>query len=105
MIEVAFYYDFIPGYDEDAYAELVKRATMMMVEADGFVEFRAHRNILGSPHVRRTTVWANLEAWARFAQNPEFQEITAEFGGFVTNLDVQLWGQSPLSPEPIKTAI
>ncbi|MCP4287536.1 MAG: hypothetical protein GY792_24370 [Gammaproteobacteria bacterium] len=54
MIEVAFYYDFATGYDEYAYTDLVRRATKMMVKADGFVEFRAHRNILGSPQVRRT---------------------------------------------------
>jgi quinol monooxygenase YgiN len=102
MIEVAFYYDFTPGYDENAYTDLVRRATNMMVKADGFVEFRAHRNILGSPQVRRTSVWENLEFWAKLAQTPEFQKITTEFSGFVTNLDVQIWGPSPLTPEPIK---
>lgn len=102
MIEVAFYYDFNPGYDQHAYAELVKRATRMIVESEGFVEFRAHRNLLGSPHVRRTSVWESLEVWAKLAQTPEFQDITSEFCQFVTNLDVQLWGPSPLTPVPIK---
>ena len=102
MIEVAFTYDFIPDIDERAYAKLARRANAMMLKAEGFVEFRAHRNMIGSPHVRRTSVWDSLADWANLTQNQEFQEITAEFRTFVTNLDVQIWGPSPYVPEPIR---
>jgi hypothetical protein len=56
MIEVAFTYDFLPNIDERAYANLAKRATTMMKSAKGFIEFHAHRNMIGSPHVHRTSV-------------------------------------------------
>lgn len=102
MIEVAFTYDFLPNIDEKAYASLARRATAMMIAADGFIEFRAHRNLTGSPQVRRTSIWESLVHWALIAQTPEFQDITAEFRTFVTNLDVQLWGPSPVTPEPIQ---
>ena len=101
MIEVAFTYDFLPNIDEKAYAKLARHATALMIAAEGFVEFRAHRNLIGSPQVRRTSVWKSLVHWASFAQTSEFQDITAEFRTFVTNLDVQLWGPSPLTPAPI----
>lgn len=102
MIEVAFTYDYLSNIDEKAYAALARRATAMMMEADGFIEFRAHRNLTGSPQVRRTSVWESLMHWAAIAQTPEFQNLTAEFRMYVTNLDVQLWGPSPLTPEPIR---
>ena len=102
MVEVTFSYDFLPGFDEQAYARLARRATNMMVNAPGFIEFRAHRNMAGSPHVRRTSVWENLSDWATLAQRPDFQELTAEFRTFVTNLDAQFWGPSPLAPDPIR---
>lgn len=102
MIEVAFTYDFLPYIDEQAYAKLARRATAMMLKAEGFVEFRAHRNMAGSPHVRRTSVWESLADWAKLTQETEFQEITAEFRSYVTNLDVQIWGPSPFVPEPIR---
>jgi heme-degrading monooxygenase HmoA len=102
MIEVAFTYDFLPGIDEKVYARLARRATAMMLAADGFIEFRAHRNLTGSPQVRRTSVWESLTHWAAIAQTSEFQDITAEFRTFVTNLDVQFWGPSPLTPEIIR---
>jgi quinol monooxygenase YgiN len=102
MIEVSFTYDFQAGMDEKAYAKLARKATQMMVSAPGFIEFHAHRNVVGSPHVRRTSVWKNLADWAVLAQQPEFQKLTAEFRTYVTNLEVQLWGPSPLVPDPIK---
>lgn len=102
MVEVTFTYDFHLDFNEVGYIELVKRATGMMLMAEGFIEFRAHRNMLGSPHVRRTSVWESLAHWAEFAQTPEFQEVTAEFRQYVTNLDVQIWGPSPVTPETIK---
>lgn len=102
MIEVAFTYDFLPDIDTKAYASLAKRATTLMISAKGFIEFRAHRNMIGSPHVRRTSVWESLAHWAAVAQTPAFQELTQEFRTFVTDLDVQIWGPSPLTPEPIR---
>ncbi len=102
MIEVAFTYDFHPGIDEVAYANLAKKATAMMKAAPGFIEFRAHRNMIGSPHVRRTSVWESLADWAALAQDPDFQKLTAEFRTYVNHLDVQLWGPSPLAPHPIR---
>ena len=102
MVEVAFTYDFLPGVDEKAYARLAKNATRMMKAAEGFVEFHAHRNMLGSPHVRRTSVWQSFAHYAAFAETPDFQKLTADFRAYVTRLDVQVWGPSPLVPQPIK---
>ena len=104
MIEVTFTYDFLQGIDEGAYARLARRATNMMRSAPGFIEFRAHRNMVGSPHVRRTSVWESLAHWAELAQDTEFQGLTAEFRTYVTNLEVRLWGPSPLVPKPIGPA-
>ncbi len=102
MIEVVFTYNFHSGINEDAYAGIARQATKLMRSAPGFIEFRAHRNLLGSPHVRRTSVWRSLADWAALAQEPEFQQLTAEFRTFVTKLEVQIWGPSPLVPEPLK---
>lgn len=102
MIEVAFAYDLVPGIDLKAYTDLTRRATAFMMAADGFVEFRAHRNMCGSPQVRRTSVWESIVHWAAVAQTTEYQNLTKEFRMFVTNLDVQIWGPSPLAPEPVR---
>ena len=102
MIEVAFTYDFLQNIDENAYAKLARRATNMMVAADGFIEFHANRNLLGSPRVRRTSVWKSFADYANLIEDPEFQKINSEFRTYVTNLEVIVWGPSPLMPNPMR---
>lgn len=102
MIEVSFTYEFLPGINEKVYAKLARKATNMMLTAPGFIEFRAHRSLVGSPHVRRTSVWKDLKSWAALAQKKEFQALTAEFRTYVTNLEVRFWGPSPYVPKPIR---
>lgn len=101
MVEVTFTYDFHPGINEKAYANMAKRATELMRKAPGFIEFKAHRNMIGSPHVRRTSVWQSMEHWAALAQTEDFQNVTAEFRTYVTHLEVQIWGPSPYVTKPI----
>jgi heme-degrading monooxygenase HmoA len=102
MIEVAFTYNFHPGVDQQAYTRFAKRVTAMMVEAPGFIEFHAHRNLVGLPQVKRTSIWESLADWAALAEQPEFQKLTTEFSTYVRDLQVHFWGPSPISPEPIK---
>jgi quinol monooxygenase YgiN len=102
MIEVTFTYDFHPDIDEEAYRRLARKATAMMINADGFVELRANRNLLGSPHVRRTSIWKSMAHWAAFNEDPDFQHITHEFRKYVTHMEVTLWGPSPFVPDPIR---
>jgi len=102
MIEVAFTYDFHPNIDEDSYRKVARKATAMIVAADGFIELRANRNLLGSPQVRRSSIWQSMSHCAIFAEDPEFQSITNEFRKFATNMEVNIWGPSPYLPEPIR---
>jgi len=102
MVEVAFTYDIHPDIDEEEYRRLARKATAMMLNAEGFVELRANRNLLGSPHVKRTSVWVTMADWAKFAEEPEFQKITDDFRKYATHLNVNLWGPSPYVPEPIR---
>jgi hypothetical protein len=53
-------------------------------------------------HVRRTPVRESLLHRAALARQPEFQALTAEFRSYVTNLDIDIWGPSPLVPEPLR---
>ncbi|MCB0743028.1 MAG: antibiotic biosynthesis monooxygenase [Ignavibacteriales bacterium] len=102
MVEVAFTYDFHPDMDEEAYKRVARKATALMVSAEGFIEIKANRNMLGSPNVRRSSVWDSMENWAKLAETPEFQKVTQEFRKYVTNTNVNIWGASPYMPEPIK---
>jgi len=103
MTEVNLSYDFIPGFDQQAYKEWAKKAIGTVLQTPGLVEFRAFRNVLGSPYVRTTTVWQSLTDWVKFFESPEWQEIETELrDAFATNVSVEIWGPSPVAPTPLR---
>ena len=101
-IEVTRTHDVLPSADQRAYAALAEKAVGAILPAPGLVEFRAHRNLLGSPQVRTTTVWRSLADWATARENRELQALEAEFRALTTNLRVEIWGLSPLLAEPVR---
>lgn len=102
MIEVTHTYDLLPGIDQQAYGELAKKALAALSRAPGLIEFRAHRNMIGSPHVRTTAVWRTLAEWAQARENPELQAFEPQFRAFITNDKVEIWGPSPILAEPFR---
>jgi heme-degrading monooxygenase HmoA len=102
MIEVNIYFQLLPGKDQKAYAELAKAVVAMALESPGIVEVRGHRNMLGSPQVRFTTVWNSLVDWAKFNESTEWQEAWAEMNPYLTDLRLEIWGPSPIVPEPLR---
>ena len=102
MIDVTVTWDLRPGIDHQAYAELSKRAVGAVLNAPGFVEFRAHRNIIGSPQVRASYLWHSLADWASFQEAPEWQSLAEEFHSFATNVSYQIWGPSPVITKPLR---
>ena len=102
QVEVNLIYDFLPGIDQQAYQEWAKKAIGTVLQSPGLVEFRANRNVLGSPQVRSTSVWQSLADWARFAESPERQRLDSELFKFASNIGVELWGPSPTVPEPLR---
>jgi heme-degrading monooxygenase HmoA len=102
MIEIVTTYDLRHQIDQEAYQAYVNKAVDTELRAAGFVELRAHRNMSGSPQVRVTHVWKSLADWARFVDSAESRALDPEFRSFVTNIEIQIWGPSPVMPEPLR---
>lgn len=102
MIEIVQTWDFLPGANLQAYGEFAKRTIGAVLQARGFIEFRANRNHLGSPQVRATWVWQSKADWESFFDNAAGRAIEDELRTYVTNYRTEIWGPSPLMPEPIR---
>ena len=102
MIEVNLTYDLLPGIDQQAYGEWGKKAVEKLLQAPGIIEFRGNRNVLGSPQVRSISVWQTLADWARHLESAEWQALESELRAFGSNLKVEIWGPSPVIPDPIR---
>ena len=102
MIEVQKTYSLLPGIDKKAYIEYSKRAISTILKAFGIVEIRANRGLLGSPLVSLTTVLETLPDRAKFAESSERLKLEAELLKFATNIDIHIWGPSPVVSEPLR---
>jgi len=101
MLEVCVAYDLLPGVSQDTYGAWAKKAISTTLAQPGLVEFRAHRNILGSPEVRTTSVWRSGVDWIAFAEGG-WKSLEQELRGLATNLRMEAWGPSPVVPEPLR---
>jgi len=102
MIEVNMTYGILPNIDQEAYGEWAKKTLGTIMQAPGLVEFRANRNLIGDPQVRSTTVWNSLADWANYTESNEWRALEDEARGFISNIQVEIWGPSPIVPEPLR---
>jgi len=102
MIEVNTTWEFLPNIDQQVYGEWAGKTVGTMLKAPGLVEFRAQRNILGTPQVRSTSVSKTLSDWATYTDSDEWRTLEAEVRAFATNIRVEIRGPSPVLPEPVR---
>ena len=103
MTEIELKYDLRPGIDLQAYQEWAKKAVGVVLSSPGIIEFRANRNVLGTPYIRSTTVWKSLSDWSKFIESEQWNELEMELRAkFAQNVQVGIWGSSPVVPEPLR---
>jgi heme-degrading monooxygenase HmoA len=90
MIEAILTWDLLPNVDQQGYGAFAQKAIGATMKAPGLIEFRANRNMLGSPQVRSTSVFKTLADWANFNDSVEWRDR------------VEIWGPSPVLPEPVR---
>ncbi len=86
----------------EAYAAWAKTAIPKFLAVPGLVEFRAYRPITGASQVVTTYEFADLTAWAAWYANEEIQNVINERRTLTINEVSDLWGPSPIVPEPIR---
>ena len=84
------------------YVEWAKSAIARMSAIPGIVEFRAYRPATGSYQVALTYEFADMKAWAAWNSNEDIQKLWDEAREYITNVSYELWGPSPIVPEPIR---
>ena len=100
MIECHETWDLIPGVDQQAYGAWAKSAIGLVMKQPGLIEFRANRNMLGSPQILVVTVWESAADWAIFGENT-WVKLEGELRSYATNIHYTLWASSPLVPQPL----
>lgn len=86
----------------DAYMAWAKSAIQRTVAAGGVTEFRAYRPASGAFQVVITYEFADMAAWAAWYDAADVQAVIAEAHTLATDITTELWGPSPVVPQPIR---
>ena len=85
----------------EAYPEWAQSAVSRLLAVPGVVEFRAYRPVTGCHQVAVTYEFIDMQSWASWQYNEDVQKVFDEGRTYMTNMSVELWGPSPIVPEPI----
>lgn len=90
-----------PDKVED-YLKWTEGAIRRTLAVPGVIEFRAYRPATGASQVVVTYEFADLEAWAAFYAHEDVQEVLDELHTLALNVTREVWGPSPVVPEPVR---
>ena len=77
-------------------------AIQRTVAVPGVVEFRSYRPMSGPWRYLVTYEFADLGAWAAWYDHEETQKVLDELHTLALDVTRELWGPSPVVPQPIR---
>ena len=103
MVLYVVTYDIIPD-TAGAYFEWAQTAIPRAMAIPGLVEWRAYRGVAGEVggQVVLTYEFADMGGFAAYWSHEDMRKLEDELQSFTANQSAQLWGPSPVAPEPIR---
>ena len=86
----------------EAYTAWAQSAIRRTLAAGGVTEFRAYRPASGGSEVVVTYEFTDMAAWAVWYDHDDVQRVVNELRTLANNVTMELWGPSPIVPQPIR---
>jgi heme-degrading monooxygenase HmoA len=86
----------------EAYQEWAPTAVQRLLAVPGVRELRGYRPATGSSQVVITMEFDDMAAWAAWYGDEDIQRVHQESRLYEDNVTLELWGPSPIVPEPIR---
>jgi antibiotic biosynthesis monooxygenase (ABM) superfamily enzyme len=94
-------YDIDPAKAAD-YIDWAKSAIPRILSVPGVVEFRGYRPAAGDSQIAVTYEFADMVSWAEWQASETIQQVLVEARTYMINFSTELWGPSPVVPDPIR---
>jgi len=86
----------------EAYMAWAGSAIQRTLAAGGVTELRAYRPASGPFQVVITYEFADMVDWAAWQDKADVQAVISEAHTVATDITTELWGPSPVVPQPIR---
>lgn len=87
---------------QEAYYEKAQGWMKTVASTPGVVEVRGYRPVSGDAQVVVTNEFADMAAWAAWSSNEAVQQAWQELHAHTLHLSAEVWGPSPVIPQPIR---
>jgi len=94
-------WDIRPGMEKD-YASWAQTAVKRLLSVPGVIEFRAYRPITGCRQVAVTYEFGDMQAFEAWYSHEDTIQAFGDGTGYIVNRKTEIWGPSPVVPEPIR---
>ena len=102
MVLYIMKYDVLPDKME-AFIKWAKEAAIpRILKIPGLNEFRSYRPVTGSFQIATTYEFTDMAACAAWLAHPDYQTMMSDFRPFAANVTAEVWGPSPVVPEPLR---
>jgi quinol monooxygenase YgiN len=101
MVLLVMKWDIHPDKAE-AYIKWTDNAIKRTLATPGVVEFRSYRLATGTSQIATTYEFADAPAYAAWYSHEDVQKVLAELHTVALNVNIELWGPSPVVPTPIR---
>lgn len=86
----------------ETYLKWTEGAIKRVLAAPGVVELRAYRAATGPGQIVLTYEFADMAGWSAWYGNAEVQKVISELYTLAVDINIELWGPSPIVPAPIR---
>jgi antibiotic biosynthesis monooxygenase (ABM) superfamily enzyme len=84
------------------YLEWAQKAIPRVLAIGGVDELRGYRGAAGAAQIITTIEFADMAAWAGWYSDANTQAVLTELRTLATNVTTELWGPSPMTPQPLR---
>ena len=102
MVLYVVRFDILPDKEKE-YTKWIKNFLKFPLVVQGVEEFRGYRAAASSHgYCVATYEFKNMVTWAKWRSHKEIIKFLEALNKYVTNMTFELWGPSPIVPEPIR---
>lgn len=101
MVLYVMKYDIHPDKSKE-YFTWAESAIPRILRVPGVIELRGYRTAAGSNQIVVTLEFLDMENFGLWFDNEEIQELVKERRNFTSNEQTEIWGPSPVVPDPIR---
>jgi len=102
MVIYVMKWDLLPNAEKEGYTTWSPTAIGRLLKVPGVQEFRAYRTVASDRQIVCTYEFKSMSDFSAWQESADVQAVRTELYQYANHVTCELWGPSPVVPEPIR---